>query len=169
MAIVASVSPAPAEERAPIANVLAASVAYQAPSNLEKSNYLGGGLVYTRDYFVAPRVAMGIQAGVRIFPSPPFHFASGYGLSLKHYVGNLGTSKGSGLYLRYGLLLQMNVLEGRSGTATGHDTNLAIGYDRESRTVNPVVELGYHITQVRAFDEDTLWWPYTELLAGVRF
>lgn len=163
--------PRPFESRdtARTANVLTASIAYQVPSDLEKSLYLGGGIVYTRDYFVTPRVALGIQVGVRTFPAPPFHLALGYGLSMKHYFGNWGASKSSGVYFRYGLLLQMNVLEGRSGTATGHDTNLAFGYDREAGPVSPVIEVGYHLTQIRAFDQDTLWWPYAEVLAGVRF
>jgi hypothetical protein len=153
----------------PTANVLVASLAYQAPSNLEKPFYGGGGVVYTREYFVTARSALGIQAGARIFPAPPLHVALGYGLSIKHYIGNFGKTASSGLYLKYGLLLQMSFLDGRSGSAVGHDTLLAVGYDRNSDGLSPVVEAGYHLTQVRGFDQETLWWPYTEVAAGVRF
>lgn len=155
--------------KAPTANVILGSVAYQAPTNFEKSFYGGGGLVYTREYFVTARSALGIQSGARIFPAAPWHFAFGYGLLIKHYVGSLGSSKISGLYLKYGLLLQMNFLDDRRGSALGHDTLFALGYDRTSEKLSPVVEVGYHLTQVRNFDQETVWWPYTEVAAGLRF
>lgn len=156
-------------EAAPTANVLMGSLAYQAPTNFEKAFYGGGGLVYTREYFVTARSALGIQAGGRFFPAAPWHFAFGYGLLIKHYVGDFGSSKSSGLYLKYGLLLQMNFLDGRRGSALGHDTLFALGYDRTSDRPSPVVEVGYHLTQVRGFDQKTIWWPYTEVAAGIRF
>jgi len=162
-------SSSPSPSHSPTANVIGLSVAYQAPLSLEKSFPLGGGLFYTREYFVTPRTALGIHAAARVFPQAPTHWALGYGLTLKHYVGNFGHSASDGLYLLYGLLLQMNFLEGRKGSATGHDTRLAIGYDWHSTGLAPLVELGTHITQIRAFDDDTLWWPYTELVVGFRF
>lgn len=155
--------------RAPTSNVLLGSLAYQAPTNFEKDFFGGGGIVYTREYFVSPRSALGIQAAARIFPAPPLHFAFGYGLSIKHYIGNLGRSKSSGLYLKYGLLLQMNFLEDRKGSGLGHDTLLAIGYDRTSGKVSPVIEVGYHLTALRGFDQEALSWPYIEVAAGIRF
>lgn len=154
---------------APTANVLLGSLAYQVPTNFKKSFYGGGGFVYTREYFVTARSALGIQAGARLFPAPPLHFAFGYGLSIKHHVGHFGASISSGFYLKYGLLLQMNFLEGRNGSALGHDTQLAVGYDWTSDRPSPVIEVGYHLTQVRGFDQETVWWPYAEIAAGIRF
>lgn len=154
---------------APTANVLLGSLAYQVPTNFEKSFYGGGGFVYMREYFVTARSALGIQAGARLFPAPPLHFAFGYGLSIKHHVGHFGASMSSGFYLKYGLLLQMNFLEGRNGSALGHDTQLAVGYDWTSDVPSPVIEFGYHLTQVRGFDQETVWWPYAEIAAGIRF
>ena len=68
------------------------------------------------------RTALGIHAGVRAFPTAPRHLAFGYGLTIKHYVGNFQPNPRYGLYLLYGLLLQMNWLEGSSGSSTDHDT-----------------------------------------------
>lgn len=154
---------------APTANVLLGSLAYQAPTNFEKPFYGGGGIVYTREYFVTPRSALGIQAAARIFPATPLHFAAGYGLSIKHYVGDFGTSKSCGLYLKYGLLLQMNFLEDRKGSALGHDTQLAVGWDWAPDRPSPAIEAGYHLTQLRTFDQETVWWPFAEIAAGIRF
>src|SRR5690606_9472983 len=115
---------------------------------------------YTREYFVTRRTALGVHLGVRMFPDAPWHFAFGYGVTFKHYLGTIGRTETTGLYLLYGLLLQMNVLEGRRGTATDHDTRLAVGYDWRAGPIIPWVEAGYHITQLRNFDENTVWWPY---------
>ncbi len=154
----------------PHADILGVSLAYQAPLTLEKAPPLGAGLTYSHEYFVTRRTALGVHAGVRFFPADPWHLAIGYGLTFKHYVTSVNPSgPTTGLYLLYGLLLQMNLLEGRKGSATGHDTRLAIGYDWQAGPVFPTLELGYHLTQVRSFDEDTLWWPYSEFLGGVRF
>lgn len=149
--------------------MLLGSLAYQAPTNFEKSFHGGGGIVYTREYFVRARSALGIQAAVRVFPAPPLHLAFGYGLSIKHYIANLGGSQSSGLYLKYGLLLQMNFLDGRKGSALGHDTLLAVGFDRDSEKLSPVVEAGYHLTELRGFDQERVFWPYAEVAAGLRF
>ena len=62
----------------------------------------------------------------------------------------------------------MNFLTDRPGTAVGHDTRLAIGFDWSARWA-PVLEAGYHITQVRNFSAPTLKWGFTELAAGLRF
>lgn len=151
-------------------NILAVSVAYQAPLSLDKDLPLGGGLFYTREYFVTRRTALGIHAGLRFFPDTPRHLAFGYGLSIKHYLGPTSSERETtGFYLLYGLQLQMNVLEGRSGTATDHDTRMSAGYDWGDGRVKPLVEVGYHLTQLRNFDEETLWWPYAELAFGIRF
>lgn len=160
----------PEEKHAPVANVLALSFAVQGPLNFDKDLPLGGGLTYTREYFVSSRTALGIHAGARVFPGTPFHFALGYGLTIKHYFGDWGNAgPGSGFYLLYGLLLQMNWLEDSNGVATGHDSRFGVGFDFRTEHVFPVVELGYHLTELRAFDRDTIWWPYTELLVGLRF
>lgn len=171
LGILTSHAPAWAGEnsRAPTANVIVGSLAYQAPTNFKKSFYGGGGVVYTREYFVTARSALGIQAGARMFPAAPWHFAFGYGLIIKHYLGNLGSSKSSDLYLKYGLLVQMNFVDDREGSALGHDTLLAVGYDRRSDGPSPVFETGYHLTQLRGFDQETVWWPYAEIAAGLRF
>lgn len=146
------------------------SVAYQAPLSLEKSPPLGGGITYTREYFVSRRTALGVHVGLRLFPVEPLHLALGYGLTFKHYITPLKPSgPTTGLYLLYGLLLQMNFVKGREGSATDHDTRLAIGYDWQAGPVIPTLEVGYHLTQLRNFDEDTVWWPYTELVGGIRF
>lgn len=150
-------------------NVLGLSLAVQAPLSLDKEVPLGAGLVYTRDYFVGKRTALGIHAGVRAFPDSPWHLALGYGLTIKHYAFRLQPNARRGLYLLYGLLLQMNFLEDHGGTAVGHDTLLAAGFDWQAGGVSPLVQAGYHITQVRGFDEPTLWWPYAEVILGVRF
>ena len=122
----------------PHANVFGVSIAYQAPLTLDKAVPLGAGLTYTHEYFVTRRTALGVHAGVRFFPADPWHLAIGYGLTFKHYVTSLKPSgPTSGLYLLYGLLLQMNFLEGRKGSATGHDTRLAIGYDWQTGPVFP--------------------------------
>lgn len=150
-------------------DTLALSIAYQAPLSLDKGFAGGIGVSYTREYFIARRTALGIHAAVRIFPDSPWQLAIGYGLTFKHYLISRNALTTKGLYFLYGLLLQMNVLDGREGTATGHDTRLAMGYDWQVGEVFPLLELGYHLTQVRSFDEETVWWPYTELLGGVRF
>lgn len=150
-------------------NVMALSLAYQAPLSLDKSFAGGIGIFYTREYFVSPRTALGVHSAIRIFPAAPFHFALGYGLTIKHYITVGRSGETAGLYLLYGLLLQMNMLEGRNGTATGHDTRLTVGYDWRAKDLFPFFEAGYHLTQVRSFDENTLWWPYTELAGGLRF
>ncbi len=156
--------------RAPAANVLGLSLSVQAPLSLDKKAPFGAGLVYTRQYFITPRTALGITAGLRVFPTDPLHLAFGYGLTFQHYLGR-GTVGETpyGFYLTYGLLLQMNWLAEQDGTATGHDTLLALGYDFPAGRVLPTLQAGYHLTQVRNFDQDTLWWPYTELLFAVRF
>lgn len=162
--------PAPLVYSTPHANIFGLSIAYQAPLTLDKSPPLGGGLTYTHEYFVSRRTALGVHTGVRFFPAQPWHLAIGYGLTFKHYITSLKPSGPStGLYLLYGLLLQMNFLEGRKGSATGHDTRLAVGYDWQTGPVFPTFEVGYHLTQVRSFDEDTLWWSYTEVVGGIRF
>lgn len=154
----------------PTANVFGLSLAYQAPLSIDKAVPLGGGLTYTREYFVTQRTALGIHVALRVFPDDPLQLALGYGLTFKHYLGHQSLSRPtSGFYLLYGLLLQMNYLKGREGTATGHDTRLAAGYDWQSGNLFPTIELGYHLTQVRSFDTETLWWPYTEVVTGIRF
>jgi hypothetical protein len=154
---------------APKSHVLALSLAYQAPLGLDKSG-LGGGVTYTREYFITARTALGVHASLRVFPDAPRHIALGYGLTFKHYiVADAQRQSIAGLYLVYGLLLQMNFLQDREGSATGHDTRLAIGLDWSWRGVFPLVELGYHLTQVRNFEQPTLWWAYTELATGIRF
>jgi hypothetical protein len=156
--------------RVQVDNVLSLSLAVQAPLSLDKELPLGTGIAYRREYFVARRTALGIAAGLRVFPASPFHLALGYGLSFKHYVGSLGNAGArSGLYLLYGLLMQMNYLSGRRGVPTGHDTLLSIGYDWQAGSIMPVVEVGYHLTQVRGFDQDTIWLAYSELNLGLRF
>lgn len=150
-------------------DTFALSLAYQAPLSLDKSFAGGIGISYAREYFISRRTALGIHAALRIFPSTPWQLALGYGLTFKHYLISRSAETTQGLYCLYGLLLQMNVLDGREGTATGHDTRLSIGYDWQVDRIFPLVEVGYHLTQVRSFDEDTLWWPYTELLLGLRF
>jgi hypothetical protein len=150
-------------------DTLALSLAYQAPLSIDKSFAGGIGIAYTREYFVSRRTALGIHMALRIFPGSPWQLALGYGLTFKHYLISRSAETTQGLYFLYGLLLQMNVLDGREGTATGHDTRLAMGYDWQVGSVFPLIEVGYHLTQVRSFDEETLWWPYTELLLGVRF
>ena len=168
------VSEADAEEGAPErygprSNVLGLSLAYQAPLSLDKGFAGGIGVTYTRDYFVSERTAIGIHTALRIFPAEPFHFALGYGVTLKHYVGSYGQTRSDGLYVLYGLLLQLNVVDGFEGSATGHDTRLAVGFDWSATGVSPLLELGYHLTQVRSFGDATIWWPFTELVIGSRF
>lgn len=156
--------------KAPAANVLGLSLAVQAPLSLDKKVPLGTGVVYTRLIFVSPRSALGVVAGLRVFPAAPLHLALGYGLSFQHYLSrSIHEGEPYGFYVTYGLLLQMNWLAERDGTATGHDTLLAIGYDFPAGRVLPTFQAGYHLTQVRGFDEETLWWPYTEVLVGLRF
>ncbi len=151
-------------------NVLSLSLAVQGPLSLDKALPLGGGLAYRREYYVARRTALGIAAGVRVFPASPFHLALGYGLTFKHYVGNFGNAgPRSGLYLLYGLLMQMNYISGRKGVPSGHDTLLSLGYDWVAGAICPNVEVGYHLTQVRAFDQDTIWLAYSEVNLGLRF
>lgn len=150
-------------------NTIALSTAYQAPLSVDKGFAGGIGVSYAREYFVSKGTALGIHAALRIFPASPWQLAFGYGLTIKHYLFSPGATPTQGLYFLYGLLLQMNVLEGREGTATGHDTRLSMGYDWQLGNVFPLVEAGYHLTQVRSFDEETLWWPYAELLWGLRF
>lgn len=167
---VADAEPEPEFPRVATANVFGISIAYQVPLDLDKDWALGSGLTYTRDYFVSRRTALGIHAGVRIFPAAPWHLAFGYGLSIKHYVGPTRIEQtATGLYLLYGLQAQLNVLEGRAGTATDHDTRLAVGYDFRAGSLIPVFETGYHITQLRNFDSETIWWPYIEVVFGLRF
>lgn len=155
---------------APLVHELGVSLGYQAPLSLDKRVPLGGGAVYTLHYLVSRRSSLGVQLGVRTFPSAPWHVAMGYGLTFTHHIEPHQRDRlPEGFFLRYGLLLQMNVLEKRAGTATGHDTLLAIGYDLPGRGAAPWILLGYHLTQLRAFDSETLWWPYTELAVGLRF
>ncbi len=149
-------------------NVLLLSLAYQAPLSLDKNVPLGAGFSYTREYLIGANTALGIHAGARIFPEPPTHYALGYGLSIKHYVFKHRRFQFGGTYLLYGLLVQMNFLSDRSGTAVGHDTRLTIGYDWIGDWA-PSVELGYHFTQVRNFEEPTINWGYVETALGLHF
>ncbi|MCH2108308.1 MAG: hypothetical protein MK135_03195 [Polyangiaceae bacterium] len=151
-----------------IVNRLSLLVAYQAPLDLDKVG-IGTGLAYTRDYFVGPNTALGIHLALRTFPVDPLQLALGYGLTIRHYLGSSNQDRPGGFYLLYGLLLQMNYLSSKKGTATGHDTLLAAGFDFQSSNWLPFLEVGYHLTQVRSFDDKTLWWPYAETQFGFRF
>lgn len=157
-------------ERVHLLHELGVSLAYQAPLSFEKRVALGGGATYTLHYLISTRSALGVSLAFRAFPSPPFHFALGYGLAFTHHLKphRRGVLP-EGLFFRYGLLLQMNILEGREGSSTDHDTLLAVGYDFSGGAAAPFLMVGYHLTQVRSFDVETLWWPYTDLVVGLQF
>lgn len=125
----------------------------------------GPGASATYEFKITPGFALGINLAYRTYGGTPAISQLGYGLLMRHAFGS-GDFRP---YLAYGLLLHINSVGGRTGTATAHDTALAAGADFTAFSQKLFFEVDYHISHGRHFDSSTLNLSYGEAKLGYRF
>lgn len=130
----------------------------------------GFGLQGAYEFIVRPRFRVDILLAYRWFPGGVALNQLGYGLFLRHYILTDPTERsGFHPYLGYGLLMQISTLQGRSHSATSHDTGLLAGTDFFLGGQRMFFEAGFHISHASFFDTPSIPLSRYEVSTGVIF
>jgi len=140
---------------------------FLATSAFEPSSRHGVGAVVAYEFHLSPRFDIGIPLAYRFYPGERTTQQLGYGVTLKHFFSpRWSTADGVYPFFDYGLLLQQSFIQGRTGSATSHDTRLGGGAVFRSAPISLFVDLGAHYSRLGFFDRESEWIPYLELQFG---
>jgi hypothetical protein len=117
------------------------------------------------EFETSQRSSMGIHAAYRVSTDGAKLSQLGYGLILKHKLGEVSPEIQNNWYLSYGLLLQVIRAKDRQGTGTAHDTKLCVGKDFGGDKTW-FLEASAHYSRLRYFNAEDINLDYFELVVG---
>ena len=127
----------------------------------------GPGLSAGYEFHLTPTFNVGLTLAYRIYPGAQATHQLGYGTILKHFFNDQWASQdGLHPFLDYGLLLQQTFVNGRSGSATSHDTRLGAGAVVQINGVQLFACVAGHYSRLQYFDIKSTWIPYVESQVG---
>jgi hypothetical protein len=146
---------------------LAPTYDYLATSAFEPSSRHGFGAVVAYEFHISQRFNLGLALAYRLYPGEQATQQIGYGATLKHFFSpRWATADGIYPFIDYGLLLQQSVVEGRSGSATSHDTRLGGGAVFRSAPIALFLDAAGHYSRLGFFDRQSQAIPYVEVEFG---
>jgi len=129
----------------------------------------GVGLGVNWEFFTSERSSLAIHASYRTYSGEMGTAANqlSYGLLMKHFLQDTRGLHAEGLYLNYGLLMQVVRLSGVPESGTAHDTKLAAGYDFGGAR-HWFLEAAYHYSRIKYYSTDPINVDYAEVAIGCR-
>jgi hypothetical protein len=129
----------------------------------------GAGLGVNWEFFTSERSSLAIHAAFRQYMGSLGTSTNqlSYGLLMKHMMQDTRGIHASGIYLNYGLLMQVIRKSGVSESGTAHDTKLAAGYDFGGNR-HWSLEAAYHYSRIKYFETEPINADYAELALSCR-
>ena len=125
------------------------------------------GFVFRYEFVMSPRFNLGIHTSYRYAQNDRHALHQFvYGLILQHYLG--AREAALPIYLSYGLLLQVALVNKVEGHGTAHDTRLAVGTDFDWLGYKNFSELAYHYSRLHYFSTTSHSLDHVELVYGMR-
>jgi hypothetical protein len=116
-----------------------------------KKSQFGMNLSFDYNWILSPVSAVGLSSGFRTFGAKENQLS--YGLSLSHRVipsqEESAESLRGALFVRYGLFIRATWLQGRSGYAHAHETDLGLRYYILDRVF---AGLSYNLSELHYFE-----------------